>query len=309
MLHAHLSLDRAAHEHEAAGRAGDRTLDQQQAALGVALDDLEVERGDARVAHLAGHLHALEHARRRGAGADRAGRTVLLVVTVRRALAGEVVTLHHAGETAALADAGHVDPLAGGEHVGGDDLPELEAREIVDAQLGEVALRRTARGLEVTELRFVEPRGLGLAERDLHGGVAVALRRPELHDATGPGFDDAHRDDPVLVVEDLGHAELSAQNPFLRHRSPLMRVSAEKFDSGVSTHANAPHGPSPAERELGCAARFPDGLGPARASVDFADGPRLGGVTRGPRDRGPQSPVMLAPRPVWALAVSEDAGQ
>ena len=90
---------------------------------------------------------------RRGARADRARRTVLLVVTVRRALAGEVVTLHHAGETAALADAGHVDALAGREHVGGDDLPELEAREIVDAQLGEVLLRRTAGGLEVTELR------------------------------------------------------------------------------------------------------------------------------------------------------------
>ena len=72
----------------------------------------------SRVAELAGHLHALEHAGRRRARADRAGCAVLLVVSVRRALAGEVVALHDAGEAAALADAGDVDPLAGREHVG-----------------------------------------------------------------------------------------------------------------------------------------------------------------------------------------------
>ena len=42
----HPRLHRVADEHEAAGRAGDRTLDEQQVALGVALDDFEVERGD-----------------------------------------------------------------------------------------------------------------------------------------------------------------------------------------------------------------------------------------------------------------------
>ena len=69
------------------------------------------------------------------------GRTVLLVVTVRRALALEVVALHRAGEALALADAGDVDPLARGEHVGADHLADLEAREVVDPQLGEVARR------------------------------------------------------------------------------------------------------------------------------------------------------------------------
>ena len=78
------------------------------------------------------------------------------------------MTLHDAGETAALADPGHVDPLAGGEHVGGDDLSELETGEIGDPHLREVPLRRTSGGFEVTELGLVESGGLGLAERDLH---------------------------------------------------------------------------------------------------------------------------------------------
>src|SRR5689334_8500463 len=93
-------LHRAAHEHQPARRAGNGTLHEQEAALGVAFDDREVERRDLGGAELAGHAHALEHAGRRRARTDRARRAVLLVVAVRRALAAEVVTLHDAAEPA-----------------------------------------------------------------------------------------------------------------------------------------------------------------------------------------------------------------
>ena len=95
---------------------------------------------------LAGHLHALEHACRRGARADRARGAVLLVVAVRRALALEVVALHRAGEALALRDAGDVDPVALGEHVDHDRLADREVGEVVDPQLDEV-LRRLDAGL------------------------------------------------------------------------------------------------------------------------------------------------------------------
>ena len=52
--------------------------------------------------HAAGHAHALEHAGRRGALADGAGRAVHSVGAVRRRLAGEVVALHDTGEALAL---------------------------------------------------------------------------------------------------------------------------------------------------------------------------------------------------------------
>ena len=70
---------------------------------------------------------------------------MLLVVAVRRALALEVVALHHAGEALALGDAGDVDPVAGGEHVGPDDLADLEGGEVVDPQLDEVLARLDVR--------------------------------------------------------------------------------------------------------------------------------------------------------------------
>ena len=102
-----------------------------------------------------------------------------------------------------------------------------------DAALGEVA-----------ELGLVEPARLRLAERELHRGVPVALGRLELRDMTRPGLDDGHRDDPVLLVPDLGHAELAPQDSFGSHLRAF------------SLHANAPSGGFPAERWSGCAVRF-----------------------------------------------------
>ena len=136
------------------------------------------------------------------------------------------MALHHTGEALALADAGDVDALAGGEDVGPHDLADLEAGEVGDPQLREVPGRRAARGLEVTELGLREPAGLRLAEGELHGRVAVALGRLQLHDAAGPGLDHGDRDDPVLRVPDLGHAELATQDPLACHGlRPLCGVS------------------------------------------------------------------------------------
>ena len=101
-------------EHEPARGSGHGALDQDQLALAVGLDDLEVEGGDLLAAHPAGHPGALEHPGGRGAGADRARGPVVLVVAVAGALALEVVALHAAGEALALADRGHVDLVAGG---------------------------------------------------------------------------------------------------------------------------------------------------------------------------------------------------
>ena len=51
---------------------GTEPLIEQQVALDVGLDDLEVERRDLLVAHVTGHLQALEHAAGEAARADRA---------------------------------------------------------------------------------------------------------------------------------------------------------------------------------------------------------------------------------------------
>ena len=59
---------------------------------------------------------------------------------------------------------------------------------------------------------LVTLRGSICAEAELDGGVAVLLGGADLGDHAGPGLDDGDRDDPVVVVEDLGHPELGAQD-------------------------------------------------------------------------------------------------
>ena len=153
-----------------------------------------------------------------------------------RALTLEVVALHRPGEALALADRGDVDTLAGVEEVGAEHLAHFEAREVVDAQLGEMLHRRCVGLLQVTELGLREPLRQRGTEGELDRGVAVALRGLQLDDATRPGFDHRHRDDTVLVVPDLGHAELAPEDALwqpsvnvpVSHERSARQVPAER---------------------------------------------------------------------------------
>src|SRR5262249_40290222 len=95
----------------------------------------------------------------------------------------------------------------------------------------------------------------------------------ELDHAARPGLDDRHRNDPVRVVEDLSHAELAAQDPFVCHVHSGGSVRLTRtLRSGTKT-------PGPAERRFGCAAWFLPGN-----PVEGLRG-RGWGVAGGPRRR------------------------
>src|SRR5215216_3097202 len=81
--------------------AGHAALDHEQVVLGVDRVDGETDLRPPLAAHPARHLHALEDARGRRGGADRA-RLADVVRAVARRAAAEVVALDRAGE--ALAD-------------------------------------------------------------------------------------------------------------------------------------------------------------------------------------------------------------
>jgi hypothetical protein len=56
--------------------------------------------------------------------------------------------------------------------------------------------------------RLVDLARVDRAEGELDGGVAVAVGVRTCGDDARAGLDDGHRDDPVVLVPDLGHAEL-----------------------------------------------------------------------------------------------------
>ena len=95
--------------------------------------------------------------------------------------------------------------------------PDRVVGHVVEAQLDEPRPRVDARLLEVTGLGLGELGGLGRAEGDLEGGVAVALIGLHLDDAAGLDTDHGDGDDAVLVVPHLGHADLLADDCLCRH--------------------------------------------------------------------------------------------
>ena len=215
---------------------GTEPFTQQQVALGVGLDDLEVQRRDLLVAHVAGHPQALEHAAREGARPDRAGGPVVLVVAVAGALALEVVALHRAGEALAPADGGDVDLGAGGDGVDEDLLADLEAVDRVEAQLEEALAGVDRRLGEVAGLGLGELLGVALAVGDLQRAVAVALGGLDLDDAHRLDAQHRHRDD--LVVDPLlAHADLLADDRCGCHCGCSLLVLIERPEGRY------PHGP------------------------------------------------------------------
>ena len=98
----------------------------------------------------------------------------------------------------------------------GDTLVELGAAYknlvVLDADLAEVTTRCNALLGEVTAHGLVDLLGLDLAEAQLHGLVAVGGLRLDLAHRVRLSLDHGHGDELVLLVEDLGHADLLTKN-------------------------------------------------------------------------------------------------
>src|SRR5262249_44718052 len=156
------------------------TLDQQHAVLGINPVHQQVLHGHPVVTHPAGHPGALEYARGSGAAADGTRTAVHRLGTVTGTLTAEAVPLHGAGEALALGRAGHVDIGAVGEDLSRQFLADLvfgRRIRVVQPQFGQVAARVDARSGVLTGHRLVDLTWTDLAVRQLHGAVAVTLRR------------------------------------------------------------------------------------------------------------------------------------
>src|SRR3954447_14104423 len=148
------ALGIGAHLHGGALGAGNGTADEHQVLAGDELDDRQPALGDPLVAHLARELHALEDARGRRRGADRA-RRAHVVRAVRLGPGVEAVALDRALEALALGGPGHLDLLADLEGLDRHGVADLQLAGLV-AELDEVADRRRGRLAQVAELGLVE---------------------------------------------------------------------------------------------------------------------------------------------------------
>ena len=173
---------------------------------------------------MARQAFALEHAGRRGAGAHGTG--------VARHRAGAVAftqtvlvpALDGAGVALALAGAHNVDAVAHGEHVGLEDIAHVHGADVVQAELTQRALGRDVRFIKVALGGFRNLLGRNIAVAQLNGHIAVALHRFLLHDRAGACFHDSDGHDFAVLVKDLGHAHLLADDTFLHFVLPPNRL-------------------------------------------------------------------------------------
>src|ERR687887_1717746 len=128
-----------AHLHGAALGPRHGAADEHQVLVGDQLDDRQALLRDAPAAHLAGAADALEHARGRRRGADRAG-GAHVVRAVRLRAGVEVVALDRALEALALGLAGDLDDLAHLERFDRDGVADRQLAGLV-AELGDVTRR------------------------------------------------------------------------------------------------------------------------------------------------------------------------
>ena len=119
-------------------------------------------------------------------------------------------------EPLALGDPDHVDELASREDLAGERLAHRIGRHLLgllEADLAHDPHRGHVDLLEDAGDRLADVLLLRL-EPELEGVVTVLLAGPVTDDRAGPGLDDRHRDVTAVVAEDLGHADLAADESF-----------------------------------------------------------------------------------------------
>ncbi len=125
------------------------------------------------------------------------------------------MALDAARKAAALADADHVDPLNVPEDVHGDFVADVVVGGAVDAHFAQPASRLHVGLTEMSAARQRGQRGAQVSEADLHGLIAVGFARLDLHDGTRAHLQHGDRGHlSGFLVEDLGHAQLLAQQRF-----------------------------------------------------------------------------------------------
>src|SRR5690606_23170984 len=203
-------LDCRAHDHVAILVAGNSTLDQQKASLGVYTHDVEILNGTGDITQVARHLLAREHAARILGHTDGARNTVRDRVTVGIALTSEVVTLDGTGKAftnggasdvnllARFEDAFHSQNGAGGEFggFGGVETEFLQDAASFSAGFG-----------KVTGGRLVHAGSATCAVGDLHSSVTINFWRLHLGNAIVRHVQHSHGDGFTIFRENTGHAD------------------------------------------------------------------------------------------------------
>ena len=138
----------------------------------------------------------------------------------------EAPTLDGAGEALALGGTGHIDQGAFREQLGGQFLTRLELFGVIGADFSEVTTRGDASLGEVAGERLGHLGRVNLAVAKLDSLVAVGFFGLDSGHHVGGDVNEGHRNEETVLVPDLRHTELLAQQcSAIRHNGSLLPYS------------------------------------------------------------------------------------
>ena len=152
-------------------------------------------------------------------GAHGTGVTVNRTAAVGVALDSGAMTLNNALEAVALADAGDVNELTLSEDLGGQHVADLVLGAVLQSELLQNLLQLLDAGLLLmADLGLGHVLLFGVLKTQLNGIVAILLGGLLLHDGAGTGLNQGDGHHTASLIEDLGHADLFADDCFLHVR-------------------------------------------------------------------------------------------
>ncbi len=140
--------------------------------------------------------------------------TVNGTAAVGHAAAACAPALDDAAVAVALARAGHVNEVAALEGVGLDDRAKLQLSGVVEVELAQVLLGGNASLVQVAEFGLGELRFADVLIAQLDSLITVFFVGLLLSDHAGTGLDHGDRNHMALLIEDLRHANFSADDCF-----------------------------------------------------------------------------------------------
>ena len=203
-----LFLDRVADAHELALAARHSATDHDQALVGIHRGNLQIQCSHPLNAQVAGHLLVLEGLARILTVTCRTMRTVRHRHAVGGFQTAEVPPLHTAGKAFTLGDAADIDHLPDHEVRRRQRLPRLERRVRRHAELPQTHLRLDLQSSVVALIGIGHVLDLGFPPPELHGAVAVTLRRANLHHLHLVQVQHGDGHVGAVVLKQPGHAQL-----------------------------------------------------------------------------------------------------
>jgi hypothetical protein len=133
----------------------------------------------------------------------------------------EVVPFDTTLEPFAFACANDIDPFAHSEKADGYRLP-LFNLWIFGAKFADKTERGQIVALEMPQLAACQALRLYFSETQLHGRIPIGFGQANLGNETWPSFDERYGNCHAISIENLGHADFLANEPF-KHLGCLLR--------------------------------------------------------------------------------------